>query len=61
MNIAARELGNEVSLEKGVSAGWCSLFPDPLEDPKNGTSQNDSNYYIGEPKGLLKGSIFWIL
>ena len=34
---------------------------DPLKDPKNGTPQNEPQYYIGEPRVVLRGSIFWIL
>ena len=34
---------------------------DLLKDPKNGTLQSDPHYYVGETRGLLRGSIFWIL
>ena len=44
---------------------WSSLLvassPAPLKDPKDGTSQNDPHYYIGETRVFLGGSICWIL
>ena len=36
-------------------------YPDPLKDPKNGSSQNDAHYYLGETREILGGSIYWIL
>ena len=37
------------------------VYPDALQDPKNGTHPTLAHYYIGETKGVLGGSIFWIL